>query len=103
MVVMALAKAGIAVGIEPQMQQSDIENLLPQETRSALEFFKLQPVDLSRGVFFQSMPAHDFQTNRQPIIQRFIQAFESGREGAGFHFGLEFAIQVAAEAELLNV
>ena len=46
MVVMALAKAGIAVGIEPQMQQSDIENLLPQETRSALEFFKLQPVDL---------------------------------------------------------
>jgi hypothetical protein len=45
----------------------------------------------------------DFQTNRQPIIQRFIQAFESGREGAGFHFGLEFAIQVAAEAGLLTV
>jgi glycosyltransferase involved in cell wall biosynthesis len=64
MVVMALAGAGIAVGIEPLAQQYDTENLLSPESRIALEFAKLQPIDLSRGVYFQSMPAHDFQTNR---------------------------------------
>ena len=64
MVVMALSSAGIPVGIEPMQQQHDAEGLLPQETRTALEFAKLQPIDLSRGVYFQSMPAHDFQTNR---------------------------------------
>jgi glycosyltransferase involved in cell wall biosynthesis len=64
MIVMALAKSGIPVGLEPVMQQFDVENLLPQEARIALEFTKLQPIDLSRGVYFQSMPAHDFQTNR---------------------------------------
>ncbi len=61
---MALSGSGIPVGIEPMLQQHDAEDLLPQETRTALEFAKLQPIDLSRGVYFQSMPAHDFQTNR---------------------------------------
>ena len=64
MVLMALSGAGISVGIEPMLQQHDAEGLLPQETRTALEFAKLQPIDLSRGIYFQSMPAHDFQTNR---------------------------------------
>lgn len=64
MVVMALANAGIPVGVEPTIQLQDAENLLPQETRVALEFAKLQPIDLSRGVYLQSMPAQDFQTNR---------------------------------------
>lgn len=64
MVLMALSGSGIPVGIEPMLQQHDAEGLLPQETRTALEFAKLQPIDLSRGVYFQSMPAHDFQTNR---------------------------------------
>jgi glycosyltransferase involved in cell wall biosynthesis len=64
MVVQALAGHAIPVGIEPLSQQYDTENLLPQESRIALEFAKLQPVDLSQGIFFQSMPAHDFQTNR---------------------------------------
>lgn len=64
MVVMSLAGAGIPVGVEPLTQQYDAENLLVQESRIALEFAKLQPIDLSGSVFFQSMPAHDFQTNR---------------------------------------
>jgi glycosyltransferase involved in cell wall biosynthesis len=64
MIVMALANAGIPVGIEPLIQQNDVENLLPQETRIALEFAKLQSIDLSRGVYLQCIPAHDFQTNR---------------------------------------
>ena len=63
MIVMALAKAGIPVRLEPTLHQFDAENLLPQGTRTALEFTKLQSVDLSRGVYLQSMPAHDFQTN----------------------------------------
>ncbi|MGD0908125.1 MAG: hypothetical protein ABSA96_11125, partial [Candidatus Acidiferrales bacterium] len=63
MIVMALAKAGVPVRIEPTLHQHDVENLLPQDTRTALEFTKLQSIDLSRGVYFQSMPAHDFQTN----------------------------------------
>jgi len=64
MIVMALAKAGIPVRIEPLMQQFDFDNLLTQDTRTALEFCKLQMIDLLRGVHFQSMPAHDFQTNQ---------------------------------------
>ncbi len=64
MVVMAIARARIPVGIEPLITQFDVENLLPQEIRTALELIKLQSIDLSRGVFFQSAPAHDFQTNR---------------------------------------
>lgn len=64
MVVMALAKSGIPVGIEPLIQQFDAENILPQEVRTALEFTKLQSIDMSRGILFQSTPAHDFQTNR---------------------------------------
>lgn len=63
MIVMALARCGIPVRIEPMIEQNDAENLLSQETRTALEFAKLQPIDLSRGVYFQSMPAQDFQTN----------------------------------------
>jgi glycosyltransferase involved in cell wall biosynthesis len=63
MIVMALVQSGTPVRIEPTLQQHDVENLLPQETRTALEFTKLQSIDLSRGVYFQSMPAHDFQTN----------------------------------------
>lgn len=62
-IVLALSRHGIAVRIDPVMQQHDTQNLLPPETRVALEFMKLQPVDLSRGVFFQAVPAHDFLSN----------------------------------------
>ncbi len=63
MIVLALGEAGIPVHIEPTGQQHDAEHLLTEEERMTLEFAKLQCVDLSRGVYFQSMPAHDFQTN----------------------------------------
>jgi glycosyltransferase involved in cell wall biosynthesis len=64
MIVLTLAGSGIPVRIEPMIQQHDHQNLLSEETRRALEFSKLQSIDLSKGVYFQSMPAHDFQTNR---------------------------------------
>jgi glycosyltransferase involved in cell wall biosynthesis len=63
MIAMALREAGIPVRMEPLQQQFDADNLLSEDTRVAMEFAKLQPIDLTRGVYFQSMPAHDFQTN----------------------------------------
>jgi len=63
MIVLALNRAGIPVRIDPVMQQYDAQNLLPLEAQIALEFTKLQPIDLARGIYFQALPAHDFQTN----------------------------------------
>jgi len=63
MVVLALRSAGIPVRIDPTQLPHDADNLLSEEERTALEFAKLQPIDLSQGVYLQSMPAHDFQTN----------------------------------------
>lgn len=63
MTVLALNRAGIPVRIDPVGQQSDAQNLLPLEAQLALEFTKLQPIDLARGIYFQCMPAHDFRTN----------------------------------------
>ena len=62
-IALALSRHGIPVRIEPVMQQHDAQNLLPPEARIALEFMKLQPVDLSRGVYFQAVPAHDLIPN----------------------------------------
>jgi len=62
-IVLALSRAGIPVRIDPLMAQHDTQNLLPLETKIALEFMKLQPIDLTRGVYFQAVPAHDFITN----------------------------------------
>jgi len=63
MVVMALRAAGIPVRIDPTQHPCDVDSLMTDEERTALEFAKLQPIDLSQGVYLQSMPAHDFQTN----------------------------------------
>jgi glycosyltransferase involved in cell wall biosynthesis len=63
MFVMALASAGIPVRVDPMGEQHDVENILPPEARNALEFTKLRAIDLPQGVYFQSMPAHDLQTN----------------------------------------
>jgi glycosyltransferase involved in cell wall biosynthesis len=63
MIVLALNRAGIPVRIDPIIQQYDAQNLLPLEAQIALEFAKLQPIDLAKGIYFQAMPAHDFQTN----------------------------------------
>jgi glycosyltransferase involved in cell wall biosynthesis len=62
-IVLALSRHGLPVQIEPQMHQHDTQNLLPREAQVALEFMKLQPVDLSRGVYFQAVPAHDLIPN----------------------------------------
>ncbi len=63
MIVLALNRAGIPVRIDPVMQQFDAQNLLPLEAQIALEFTKLQPIDLAQGIYFQAMPANSFQTN----------------------------------------
>ncbi len=63
MIVSALLNAGKAVRIDPMGPQHDSGNLLTKQMRLALEFAKLQSIELTRGVYFQSMPAHDFQTN----------------------------------------
>jgi glycosyltransferase involved in cell wall biosynthesis len=63
MIVLALEAAGIPVRIETLQQAPDADNLMTDEERMALEFAKLQRVDLLQGVYFQSMPGHDFQTN----------------------------------------
>jgi hypothetical protein len=43
----------------------------------------------------------DLLAKKEPIIQRFIAKVEASLEGAGFPFGLEFALQVARETEAL--
>jgi hypothetical protein len=43
----------------------------------------------------------DFTINKQPLIQRYIHAFESGRQGRVALFGLEFAGQIEAEVHNL--
>jgi glycosyltransferase involved in cell wall biosynthesis len=63
MIVLALGAAGIPVRLETMQQPHDAESLMPDEERQALEFAKLQQVDLLKGVYFQSMPGHDLQTN----------------------------------------
>ena len=62
-IVLGLSRAGLTVRIEPLMHQHDTENLLPLETKAALEFMKIQMIDLGRGVYFQAVPAHDFLPN----------------------------------------
>jgi hypothetical protein len=44
----------------------------------------------------------DFLANKQPIVQRYIHAFESGRKKPDFPFGLELAKQVAAQVGSLS-
>jgi predicted dehydrogenase len=39
----------------------------------------------------------DFTTNRQPILQRFVEQFEAATEGSNFEFSLEFALDVAED------
>jgi glycosyltransferase involved in cell wall biosynthesis len=63
MIVLALGAAGVPLRIETMQQPHDSENLMTDEERVALEFAKLQRVDLLQGVYFQSMPGHDLQTN----------------------------------------
>lgn len=62
-ITLALSRHGVAVRIDPLMQLYDTQNLLPRETQTALEFMKIQPIDLSRGVYFQAVPAHDLLSN----------------------------------------
>jgi glycosyltransferase involved in cell wall biosynthesis len=59
--VMGLASRGIPVRIDPLQIQHDTQNLLSTETRTALEYLKLQPLDLARSVIFQEMPADSFR------------------------------------------
>src|ERR1700722_3393820 len=62
-IILSLSRHGLPVRIEPLMQQHDAQNLLSPGAQVALEFMKLQPVDLSRGVYFQAVPAHDLISN----------------------------------------
>ncbi|HKW56326.1 MAG TPA: hypothetical protein VJN42_03130 [Candidatus Acidoferrum sp.] len=40
--------------------------------------------------------------NREPIIQRYIQSFEAAAAGAGFPFGLDFAMRVSEDVAALK-
>src|SRR5262249_14443026 len=84
MIVNALAGSGTPVRVEPMGEQHDLENLLSQQTRATLEIAKLQQVDLDRGVYFQSMPAHDFQIHHSArrLVGRTM--FETDRIPAGW-------------------
>jgi hypothetical protein len=44
----------------------------------------------------------DFWENREPIIQRFVEAVERAIGGAAFAFGLDFALRVAEAVEALK-
>ena len=59
--VLGLSSHGVPVRIDPLIFQHDAENLLSQETRTLLEYLKLQPLDPSRSVMFQEVPANNFR------------------------------------------
>ncbi len=60
-VVLGLAKYGIPVQLEPRGAKSDAGKLLSIEVQEQLAALEKARVDASKGVFFVSAPAHEFQ------------------------------------------
>lgn len=57
-IAIGLAAHGIAVRIDPMQFQHDRQNILSPETQTALEYMKLQPLDLAQSIILHAMPAH---------------------------------------------
>ena len=59
-VILGLAERGLPVQLEPIGFHNDTRNLLAPKVRKILERLKETRVDLARSVYYQSVPAHEF-------------------------------------------
>ena len=76
-VVLGLAEHQLAVQLHPLVFQSDTRNLLSREVQNTLEELKRQPVNLARSIYYQCVPAHDFNRQAQARCRVGRTMFES--------------------------
>ena len=78
-VALGLARRRLPVQLNPLVFQSDTRNLLSPRARHTLGRMKQHTVDLSRSVYYQCVPAHDFNLQVQARCRVGRTMFETDR------------------------
>ncbi|MCH8268975.1 MAG: glycosyltransferase [Acidobacteria bacterium] len=78
-VVLGLAERQLPVQLYPLVFQRDTHNLLSREVQDTLERLKQQSINLSRSVYYQCVPAHDFNLQVQARCRVGRTMFETDR------------------------